>query len=238
MSSILVLPDIHFPYHDKKAWALTRRVIAKCKPDRVIQIGDGADFYSVSSFPKDPSRKAKLKDEIDAVNAEYDLLDHDNVVLLGGNHEYRLQRYLQDKAPALFGMVECSKLLRVQERGWRWVPYMQHLIVGKVLFCHDLGHSGKNAALNTLGSAGHCVVFGHTHRGGVHYGGTVGGDSHFALNVGWLGDSAQVDYMHKAKTRDWQLGFGWINMDSKGRAWAQFCPIVRGRVCVDGTWVV
>ena len=158
-------------------------------------------------------------------------------IYVEGNHEWRLARYLESKAPDLFGLVKVEDLFELDSLGWKWVPYHDHCTVGKVMFAHDLGHCGKHAALNTLGAAGHCVVFGHTHRGGVHYGGTVGGNSHFALNVGWLGDATKVDYMHRAKTRDWQLGFGWINMDPKGLAWATFCPMVKGKVCVDGRWV-
>lgn len=233
MTKILVIPDVHVPFHDKKAWNLTLNVIEKAKPDKVVIIGDFADFLAVSFFPKPPGRLNNLELEVEDVNEELDKLPK-GTVYMKGNHEHRLERYLAQKAPELFGLVECSRLFKIRERGWTMVEYMDHYILGKVLFAHDLGHAGKHAALNTLGAAGMCTVFGHTHRGGVHYGGTVNGEHRFALNVGWLGDYKKIDYVHRAKTRDWQHGFGWINMDDKGLAWATFVPIVNGKCVVDG----
>lgn len=230
---ILVIPDVHVPFHDKKAWDLVCKVHNVAKPDKTVIIGDFADFLAVSFFPKPPGRLNNLEHEVDATNEALNRLGKDTV-FLQGNHEYRLEKYLKQKAPELFGLVECKKLFKIQERGWKWVPYMDHHVIGKVLFAHDLGHCGKHAALNTLAAAGMCTVFGHTHRGGVHYGGTVNGEHRFALNVGWLGDYKQIDYMHRAKTRDWQHGFGWINMDDRGLAWASFVPIVAGKCVVDG----
>ncbi len=232
----LVIPDVHIPYHDRAAWNLTLKVIAKIKPDEVRFMGDALDFYAVSSFPKAPSRPARLEHEIDCGNDEFDRVECDNVVFHKGNHEARLEKYLTCKAPELFGLVETHKLLKFKERGWRYHEYMTHDIDGKVLYTHDLGFSGKHASLHTLAAAGHCVVFGHTHRGAVYYGGTVKGEHRFAMNVGWLGDPNKIDYMHKASTRDWQQGFGLVDFDSKGRAWATFCPIVGGKVCIDGEW--
>lgn len=238
--TIFCIPDTHVPFHNKAAWNLTLKAIKTLKPTKTVIMGDFADFYAASHFPKSPTRQNLLKSEIKDVKAELRRLQElvgRSAIYLEGNHEWRLERYLTAKAPELFGLVEPADLLNVQQFGWDWVPYHRHAQIGRVLFTHDFGHSGKYAGFQTLDAAGSCVVFGHTHRGSVAYGGTVDGDHRFALNVGWLGDSNRVDYMHRAKTRDWQLGFGWINMDSKGRAWAQFCPIVGNKVCVDGEWI-
>src|SRR5574342_339861 len=218
MVKLLVIPDTHVPYHDKAALDLIHRVVHQARPDRLVLIGDFADFYAVSHFTKDPGRRADLQYEIGRVNEELDRIGaHDlPVTYLEGNHELRLERYLAAKAPELFGLVHCRELFQIAKRGWKWVPYHSHFQIGKVLFAHDLGHAGKYAALNTLAAAGKCTVFGHTHRGAVMYGGTVDGEHRFSLNVGWLGDAAQIDYMHRAKTRDWQTGFGGIAMDPCG----------------------
>ena len=234
--SILVIPDTHVPYHDRDALALVYKVMRACKPDVTVLIGDFADFYAASHFPKSPTRRQDLEYEVESVNLELDRIQalSKEVVYLEGNHEWRLERYLTQKAPELFGLVQCKELFKIKKRGWRWIPYHDHALIGKVLFAHDLGHAGKWAALNTLAAAGECAVFGHTHRGSVMYGGTVGGEHRVVMNVGWLGDPLQVDYMHRAKTRDWQHGFGWIHMERSGLAWMSFCPIVKGQVAVEG----
>ena len=103
---VFVIPDVHVPYHDKKAWGLTLEVIKDLKPDVVVSIGDFADFYAVSSFDKDPSRRLNLKWEVDCINKELDRLcqvaKNSQVVFLEGNHEDRLRRYLWKKAQELY----------------------------------------------------------------------------------------------------------------------------------------
>lgn len=234
---IIVVPDLHVPYHDRKNWDLLLQVIRREKPEKTIIIGDFADFYSVSSHSKDPRRKDRLEDEVAQVNDELDRIPGD-VVFLEGNHEDRLRRYLQDKAPELFGICDVKRLFKLKERGWKHLPYRDYYRIGKVTFCHDVGRSGKYSAFQTLQDLATNVVFGHTHRGGVVYMGEAGprGKPHFCLNVGWLGDVSKVDYMHRARAeRDWQQGFGLLHTD-RDRAHAQFIPIVGGRCNVNGRW--
>jgi hypothetical protein len=89
----------------------------------------------------------------------------------------------------------------------------------------------------SLASFGGNIVFGHSHRAGTHYDGTIDGDHRFAMNVGWLGDATQTDYAHRSQTRAWQQGVGIVDQDQNGNSWAQFCPIVGGRVSLGGELV-
>lgn len=233
---IFVMPDVHVPYHDPEAYALAVHAARELKPDVLVIIGDYVDCYAVSQFAKIPERRQDLKWEVDSSNELLDALNGiaPTVVFCEGNHENRLERYLCQRAPELYGMVSAKNLLRIQERGWTWVQYKQWLKIGKVAFAHEIGHCGRNSAMQSLASFGGNIVFGHSHRAGAVYGGTVDGDRHFALNVGWLGDYSQVDYAHQSQMRDWQHGFGWIEQDGDGNSWASFCPIVKGRVVVAG----
>lgn len=237
MQKILVCPDTHVPYHDKKALALFRRVAEGINPDVLIFLGDFCDFYSVSSHSKSPSRKVGLKKELAACNKELDKFTGlaKRTIFLAGNHEDRLRRYSEEKAEALDGIYELEDLLKLSERGWEYIPYKQFISIGKMSFCHDIGRSGKNAASQTLADFGHNITFGHSHRGCVYYTGTVRGEHHVCLNAGWLGDPLQADYMHVAKAhRDWQQGFGLVYVLPKGDCAAHFIPIVNGKCIVEG----
>ncbi len=233
---IFVLPDVHVPYHDAEAYRLAVHAARELKPDVLVIIGDFVDCYSVSQFAKSPERRQELKWEIEQANECLNELDGlaGSTWFACGNHEERLERYLCQRAPELYGMVTIQDLLRIRERGWKWVPYKQWFKLGKVAFAHEIGHYGKHAAAQSLASFGGNIVFGHSHRAGAVYGGTVDGERHFALNVGWLGDFGAVDYAHRSQMRDWQHGFGWITQDDAGNSWAQFCPIVKGKTVVDG----
>lgn len=236
--NVFVIPDVHVPYHDKKAWSLCLSVVEEVKPDVVVVIGDFADFYSISTFDKDPSRNLNLKWEVACVNAELDRLcqaaGNSQVVFLEGNHEDRLRRYLWKKAPELFGLTNTRELFKIGERGWKFIKYGDFYRRGRVTYVHDLGKSGLNALSQTLDLCGGNVVFGHTHRAGLLYRGHHGSQGHFGLNVGWLGDYRKLNYIHRIKAeREWRLGFGIVE-ESGNLAFSQFCPIISGRCRVFG----
>ena len=208
------------------------------KPDLVVFIGDFGDMWSVSDHSKDPARKLLLADEVAAVNNQLDKVQEivdGNAVFIEGNHEDRLRRFLWDKAPKLLGTTDISQLYQIRSRGWKHAAYRDFHRILNVTYTHDLGRSGVNSARQSLLDLGGNLVFGHTHRGAVVYQGEVKGSAHFALNVGWLGDVNEIDYMHRARAlRDWQHGFGTVIHDGPKRAFARFHPIVGGKVEVDG----
>lgn len=242
---IIVVPDMHVPYHDARVWACILATIRSCKPSTIVVIGDFADCYAVSSHPKGLDRKADFAAEIEAVNHELDALRRAagpaaRIVFCEGNHEDRITRYLQGNAPELGGLagLRAPALLRVKKRGIEWIPYRRDVRIGKCSFTHDLGRCGVNTARQSLLDFGGNVVVGHSHRGGVAYQGEARGASHFCLNVGWGGDVEAIDYHHRVRAmRDWQHGFGVVDQDSSGYSWAQFVPVISGRALIDGAQV-
>lgn len=235
----IVIPDTHCPYEDTKALRLLRKTIIELQPRRVVFIGDWFDLYTCSLHAKNgPGRQFSLRDEL----AHGTALLHEMIrevpewYFLAGNHCFRLDRFIAQKAPELASThPTIQQWARIPDK--KWIPYMRHLTIGEVSYTHDLGFSGKQALSQTLDAFGGNIVFGHTHRGGTHYEGDVKGKHRFAMNVGWLGDPTSIDYMHKCKTRFWQQGISIVTQDNKGRAWAQFCPIVDGRVVVKGVLI-
>jgi len=234
MATIIVVPDVHVPYHDDKAWNLCLNVIKDVTPDQVICIGDFCDFYAVSQYRKNPERKQMLMWEVNKVNGELDRLADisKDVVFLEGNHENRLQRYMEQNAPALYGITSIEKLFHFEKRGWKHFPYGDYYTRNKVTYVHDLGKAGKYAMHQTMDLAGGNVVFGHTHRGGVVYESHLGSGGNFCLNVGWLGNYKQLDYKHRFRAeREFRMGFGIVE-EVGGLNFAQFIPIVKGRCYV------
>lgn len=238
MSVTIVVPDLHAPYHDEKVWRTILNAIKSVKPDCVVIIGDFADCYAVSSFPKSPLRKQDLRYEIDQARKElYRLIRVSDCELwyLEGNHEFRLERYLCQRAPELYGLVSAKSLMLDGTRDVQWVPYRSHVKLGKTVYMHDCGHAGVYAGRHTLAAVGHNVVFGHTHRGGIVTDGTHDGKRHFSLNVGWAGNLKEADYMYQIKMKDWLHGFGVVQTDdSTGLVWPSFVPVMSGKAFVLG----
>lgn len=209
------------------------------KPETIVVIGDLADFYAVSSHSKDPLRATELRREIEVVKekrAELDALGAKNKVFCEGNHETRLKRYLRDRAPELFGIVDIPGLLELKANGWQFVEYRNHVRRGAIHYTHDTGHAGRYAVYRSLDTYQHSVVTGHTHRLAYIVEGNAVGDAKVSAQFGWLGDANQIDYMHRAKAKkDWALGFG-VGYEDKqtGHTFLIPIPIVQNRCVFNG----
>jgi hypothetical protein len=209
---VLIVPDVHRPFHNKKAWGLMLKVARQLRPKHIVTIGDFADCYAVSDHDKSPRRANRFEEEVaDAEDGldELDALGATNKLYIAGNHEDRLTRYLM-KHQALWGVVSIPKLFRLQERGWKYTPYKHHTRIGKVFFTHDVGVASRNAIFRSLDLYQHSVVTGHTHRfASVVEGTALGKACKGAWSFGWLGNVEAVEYMCLAKARaSWALGFG------------------------------
>jgi predicted phosphodiesterase len=51
---ILVISDLHIPYHHKDAFEFLREIKKEYKPDLVVNIGDLLDFHAISMHSHDP----------------------------------------------------------------------------------------------------------------------------------------------------------------------------------------
>lgn len=233
----LLIPDCHVPYQDKRAYALMLRAARSAGIKNVAILGDYLDFYAVSSHSKDP-RKVDLGWEVEQGCVALDGLDAQfkgEKIYISGNHEDRLARYLMDKAPELFETVKVEKLLSLKDRGWRYVPYKQHAKIGKLHLTHDVGKAGKYAHYDALSAFQGNVVIGHTHRLSYAVEGNARGKPHVGAMFGWLGDFAQVDYMHNIRARrDWAHGFGVAYVERSGLVHLTPIPIVEGSVVLEG----
>jgi len=205
---------------------------------RVALLGDFADCLSVSSHPKPPDRKLDLALELDAVDAalaEIEAVCDTERIYVAGNHENRLERYLAEKAPELFNTISIPERLRLKERGWKWVPYKDHIKIGKLFLTHDCGKAGPNAHRDAMNAFQGNVVIGHTHRLGYAVEGNAKGKPHVGVMLGWLGDVKAVDYMFRIRAaRDWAHGFGIMYEEPNGHVHIQPVPIVNGRCVVEG----
>ena len=240
LDPVLIVPDLHAPYHSALGWDLLMQVARDLRPTWLYAIGDFADFYSVSAHDKNPERAHRLSSELDVVDGlldELDALGAAHKVYIEGNHEDRLKRYLM-KSPELHGVVSTEKLLRLRERGWAFVPYKEHTRLGAVHLTHDVGAAGRNAVFRALDLYQHSVVTGHTHRFQYIVEGTAAdeGECKVSAMFGWLGDVEQMDYMTKAKARhDWALGFGVGYYDpSTEYVYLVPVPVVRSTCMVNG----
>ncbi len=244
LERVAFIPDCHFPYEDKAAWALTLRALGRFKPDTIVILGDFVDMYSASAHARDPKRIQNLAWEIEEANRGLDAVDALGArrkLYLEGNHEFRLSRYLADRAPDLVGLAGTTvpELLRLADRHYEFTPYKSAARLGKMWVTHDAGNAGQYAHMKARDAYEACVAIGHVHRAGIHYSGNAKGDRmHFGAAFGWLGSAEAADYLHKIQAqRAWCHAFGIGFMEPSGVIHVQVVPLVGGRCVVNGELV-
>jgi hypothetical protein len=239
---VVVVSDVHAPYHDARAWAAFVAAVRLLRPDGLVIGGDFLDCYSISSHSRDPKRRANLAWEVDTAAVLLAELTEAAPTArkwyLEGNHEYRLPRYIADRAPELDGMaMSLAERMRFDRLGWTWVDSQSYLQTGKMCFAHGW-RCGKYALPQSVQEWGGCLAFGHSHRLGVWYSGDVRGSDHVGINTGWLGDVGAIDYRYRATAeRDWQHGFGVIEIAENGTAFAHAVPVIDGVTMVGNRTV-
>lgn len=238
MRKLLIIPDTHSPYEDKKAWTLMLKAARTFKPDSTIILGDFADFYAVSSHSKHPDRAYKLDVEVTETIArlkEVRSLGATENIFVSGNHEDRLERYLKDKAPELYNFITIPNLLQLKKLGFTYVPYKDFYRLGKLHITHDAGNCGRHAHLKALDVFQRNIITGHNHRMSYAVEGAADGKRHVTATFGWLGDGSQIDYMHRIKlTKDWQLGFGIGYLLPNGTVHLVPVPIIDYQCVIEG----
>lgn len=191
------------------------------KIDALYLLGDFADFYYISGHgPKHPGMVGHLKEEVDSVLSGLETFDRlfpeIPKYFIQGNHEFRLERYIQNRCPELFGLIDCQTLFKLHDSpGWKWISYgpSQRVSVlnSKLWLRHEpLANSAKATATKALCS----MAYGHIHR--IEESHIVGLDqtNHVVFSVGWLGDKRKDEVFGYVKGHhQWQLGFGLVYVD-------------------------
>lgn len=235
---VLIVPDVHVPNHDKKAWRLLLDVAKDVRFQHVVVLGDFIDNDAVSLHEPHKTRvrnlRRELKLSVEALGELYYATSNASHTYCEGNHETRLQRYIARMAPALDGLLSIKEELVGKNSLWNWVDYNESVRLGKVNFTHDVGEAGLNAHRGAAKAFMSSAVIGHTHRMSYEVTGRVDGAPVLGAMFGWLGDYRKVDYQHRAKAKQWPLGFGVGVFGAGGILHAQPVPIINYTCCVFG----
>jgi len=233
----LLLFDLHVPFQDNRAistaldWACAKE--NKC--DGLIYGGDLGDCYSLSPWLRDPRRR-RFPDEITAIGQVIDHIEErlhpKATVWKAGNHEYRLERYLMQRAAEVFGVEEFSfpSFLGLKGRNIRFVEAMWPLKYRALTILH--GHEwvgGTFVSVNPARTAylkmHDCTILGNYHRTSEHTEPSAGsGRTVTCWSVGCLCD-LHPEY---APLNFWNQGFAALTTGARWRI--ENKRIVKGEV--------
>lgn len=239
LRTTLVFPDTHLPFHDHAAVELALAVLEGERPYQFVHLGDLADFASISRHPaRKGGRTVAVSTEIAAVagfvSDVCQASPKSKRAWIMGNHDARLELYIEANASAISDLIPDVSNLYGIPSGDVYVPEGASLTLGHVRFCHGLASDFQR----NLQVSGSCIVTGHTHKGGVVYGGTDTGERYFAMECGNLVDHTAHAFRYASAPQKarWQHGLGVLTEDTKsGLVWANFAPFVNDTCHINGT---
>lgn len=216
---VLILNDIHLPYHVKRVVELSIEKGLNHNVDIVLLNGDIFDFFSISKWQKDP-RKRDFAGEIKVCKQFLEWLRHKfpkaEIIFKLGNHEERLENYMFIKAPELLGVptFEFKKILELDKYGIQEVDGMKPIKLNECFVIH--GHEYKFAISNPVNPARGLylkskvnAIAGHFHQSSSHSEKDIEDKVTSCWSLGCLCD-LHPDYMPLNKHNH---GFGVIEMN-------------------------
>ena len=206
-NKFIALGDIHFPFHSPSVLDETLDFIVSYKPKYIILLGDIVDCYSLSRFDKDPRRILSLQKEFDLANEFLtklrNLLPKSNIIYIEGNHEKRLQKYL-DSHPEISSLrsLNIPLLLGLDALD---IPYVKNFTLGDMYFYHGeivRKYAGQSAR-GEMDKNDISGCSGHTHRLSHYFRTTTHRDLQW-LEAGCL---CILEPVYLDTKPDWQNGF-------------------------------
>lgn len=197
-SRILVISDLHVPYHHPDAIAFLRAIKHKYKPTRIISVGDEVDYHAISFHDSDPDLMSpgdELKKAQEVMHELYTLFpkmdimhsNHGSLLYRRGKH-HGIPRHMLKSYAAVLGIPEEG------DETWTWKEDLTLLLPNGQ---HVYFHHGKGAnALRVAQQLGMSYVAGHYHSqfNVQYYGNPLA--LHWAMQVGCLIDDHSMAFAY------------------------------------------
>lgn len=232
---LLVLCDIHFPYHSREALLTAIKYGSDNGMNGILFNGDLLDCYQESKFSKDPT-KLHLMHEIEIAKRFFEQMrkkfPNMKIYYKFGNHEARHKRYLMDKAQELFDAeeVQLESLLKLRSFGIEMIDDLSVIEYGRLNIIH--GHEiysargSVNLARNLRLKANDNVLFGHFHQSQEEITKTIKDKIIGSFAVGSL-CGLKPDYF---PINQWVHGFAFVEREDNGYYKVKNKKIIHGRI--------
>lgn len=164
----LICGDLHVPSHDARALECVLGYLKGYRPDYFIFLGDLTDFDMFSRFLQDPRKRRDPQREIERARETVKRFEGAagaaKLVFLKGNHEARLEKYIQRNAPNLM-YLECLDLVGLLGlEKWKVYDYPHYARLGKLIVQHGEAYGASVCERNVAKFGSYNVVQGHSHR--------------------------------------------------------------------------
>lgn len=215
---LLILSDIHIPYHSIEALSCAFDYAKKEKPDAILLNGDTLDFFGLSRFSKDPKARSfaeelrAFKEFMDVIKKTFDAKIYFKI----GNHEERYFHFLWMKAHEIAGVeeFELENIIKARAEGIEIIKDKRIVKAGdlNVIHGHEFGgsvFSPVNIARGLFLRGKVSALQGHNHQTSSHTESNMNGEIMTTWSVGCLCE------LHPAylPINKWNHGFSLVNID-------------------------
>ena len=235
--SILLISDLHIPYHDINALSLAIEYGINEDVNTIFINGDLIDFHGLSRFEKDP-RKRSVKQEFEAAKsfliALREAFPTQEIYWLLGNHDMRYQKWLMTKVYEVFDdeYYHLEQRLQVNEQRVKVIEDNVLVKAGKLAITH--GHhvmrgffAPVNSARGAWMKAKQSLLISHVHKVSNHVEVNLDGDSFGTWSTGSLCE-LRPDY--SPLVSNYQHGFAHILVDGSGDFQVKNYQIINGKI--------
>jgi predicted phosphodiesterase len=235
---VLILNDIHIPFHDPQALESALEFGERIRPTGIILNGDIGDHFAVSHWQKDPSLRdfpgelKALKYFLRGLRSRFGR--HVWIKYKRGNHEERYDAYMRTNCPDFLGVedFEWKNILGLDDLKIGVVDKKRPILLGNSFnLLH--GHEYKFAISNPVGVARGLYLKANTHAACGHF---HRSDSYTKKNLKqniitcWgIGCLCQL-HAEYSPINDWNHGFAFVETDKEGDHSLENFKIDNGKV--------
>jgi predicted phosphodiesterase len=217
---LLVLSDIHIPYHSIDAISCAFDYAKGEKPDAILLNGDTLDFFGLSRFAKDPKGRS-FAHELKTFKEFMDILKktfNAKIYFKIGNHEERYFHFLWMKAHEIVGVeeFELENIIKSRAEGIEIIKDKRIMKAGdlNIIHGHEFGgsvFSPVNIARGLFLRGKVSAMQGHNHQTSEHTESNMNGEITTTWSLGCLSE------LHPAylPINKWNAGFGIVDIDGQ-----------------------
>ena len=217
---LLVLSDIHIPYHNIEALTCAFDFAKGEKPDAILLNGDTLDFFGLSRFSKDPKARS-FAHELKTFKEFMDILKktfNAKIYFKIGNHEERYFHFLWMKAHEIVGVeeFELENIIKSRAEGIEIIKDKRIIKAGdlNIIHGHEFGgsvFSPVNIARGLFLKGKVSAMQGHNHCSSEHSESNMNGELTTTWSVGCLCE------LHPAylPINKWNHGFAIVDIDGQ-----------------------
>jgi predicted phosphodiesterase len=197
VSTVLIIGDTHCPAMRKGYVSFLQKVADRYSPNRIVHIGDAADWHSISYHERIPALSSAGEEYHHAKRQIQQLVKaFPKADWMIGNHDALTERQARTAGLPPEVMLDYNDLWEVP---WKVHPQFSELIIDDVVYTHGEGPGGMYAHGNAAKLRFRSVVMGHLHSnaGVIWHANTE--SRVFGLAVGCGVDNDKLQFLYGKK---------------------------------------